>query len=105
MGAKRTSPSRPGTRSASRRSGSITGPTPGGRTARGAVQAWDKLQPDDALIAVMGRALQAQVASKSWREGIGIPYAKRWLSNQRWKDSLPRDPEAPEEEGRQYGWH
>ena len=50
----------------------------------------------------MGRALQAQVASKSWREGIGIPYAKRWLSNQRWKDSLPRD---PEEEGRQYGWH
>ncbi len=53
----------------------------------------------------MGRALQAQVASKSWREGIGIPYAKRWLSNQRWKDSLPRDPEAPEEEGRQYGWH
>ena len=76
-----------------------------GEDRQGAVQAWDKLQPDDALIAVMGRALQAQVASKSWREGIGIPYAKRWLSNQRWKDSLPRDPEAPEEEGRQYGWH
>ena len=73
-----------------------------GEDRQGAVQAWDKLQPDDALIAVMGRALQAQVASKSWREGIGIPYAKRWLSNQRWKDSLPRD---PEEEGRQYGWH
>ena len=33
--AKRTSPSRRGTRSASRRSGSITGPMPGGRTARG----------------------------------------------------------------------
>ena len=62
-----------------------------GEDRQGAVQEWDKLQPDDALIAVMGRALQAQVASKSWREGIGIPYAKRWLSNQRWKDSLPRD--------------
>ena len=48
----------------------------------------------------MGRALQAQVASKSWREGIGIPYAKRWLSNQRWKDSLPRDPEAAETQRR-----
>ena len=52
-------------------------------------------------------ALQAQVRSESWRDGVGIPYAKTWLNNARWKDTPkpPRDPEPPEEGGRQYGWH
>lgn len=78
-----------------------------GEDRQGAVKAWDKLQPDDALIDTMARALQAQVRSEAWREGIGIPYAKTWLNNARWKDKPkpPHDPEPPEEEGRQYGWH
>lgn len=78
-----------------------------GEDRQGAVRAWDKLQPDDALIDTMARALRAQVRSESWRDGIGVPYAKTWLNNARWKDTPkpPHDPEPPEEEGRQYGWH
>lgn len=78
-----------------------------GEDRQGAAKAWDKLQPDDALIDAMARALQDQVRSESWRDGVGIPYAKTWLNNARWKDTpkAPRDPEPPEEEGRQYGWH
>lgn len=78
-----------------------------GEDRQGAVQEWDKLQPDDALIDTMARALQAQVRSESWREGVGIPYAKRWLKHARWTDTpkAARDPESPEEEGRRYGWH
>ncbi len=78
-----------------------------GENRQGAVRAWDKLQPDDGLIAVMGKALQAQVKSELWREGKGIPYASTWLNNARWTDTLkaPREAGPPEEEGRQYGWH
>lgn len=78
-----------------------------GENRRGAVRAWDKLQPDDKLIAVMGKALQAQVQSELWREGKGIPYASTWLNNARWEDTpkASREPEPPEEEGRRYGWH
>ena len=77
-----------------------------GEDRQGAVKAWDKLQPDDALIDTMARALQAQVRSEAWRDGIGIPYAKTWLNNARWKDKPkpPRDPEPPEEEGERFGW-
>ena len=56
------------------------------------MKAWDKLQPDDDLIAVMGKALQAQVRSESWRAGVDTPKAAR-------------EAESPEEEGRRYGWH
>lgn len=77
-----------------------------GEDRQGAVKAWDKLQPDDELIDTMARALRDQVRSETWREGIGIPYAKTWLDNARWKDTPrpPREPEPPEEEGRRYGW-
>ena len=78
-----------------------------GENRQGAVKAWDKLQPDDDLIAVMGKALQAQVRSESWRAGVGIPYAATWLNNARWTDTpkAAREAESPEEEGRRYGWH
>lgn len=77
-----------------------------GEDRQGAVKAWDELQPDDTLIDTMARALQVQVRSEAWQEGIGIPYAKRWLKNARWTDTPkpPRDPEPPEEEGERFGW-
>lgn len=77
-----------------------------GEDRQGAVKAWDKLQLDDALIDTMARALRAQVRSESWRDGIGVPYAKTWLNNARWKDTPkpPHDPEPPEEEGERFGW-
>lgn len=65
-----------------------------GEDRQGAVSEWDRLKPDDALIAVMGKALQAQLRSDDWQRGIGIPYAKRWLKHKRWMDS----PKAPPEE-------
>lgn len=78
-----------------------------GEDRQGAAKAWDKLQPDDELIDTMARALQAQIRSEGWRDGVGIPYAKTWLNNARWKDTpkVPCEPEPPEEEGRRYGWH
>lgn len=77
-----------------------------GEDRQGAVRAWDKLQPDDNLIAAMGKALQAQIQSEEWKRGIGIPYAKTWLRNDRWKDTpkKPLVPESAEEEGEHYGW-
>lgn len=65
-----------------------------GEDRQGAARAWDKLQPDDALIDTMARALQVQVQSELWRQGKGIPYAKTWLNNARWTDTpkaLPGD--------------
>lgn len=58
------------------------------RNRQKAIQAWDKLRPDDDLIAVMGRALLAQMESEEWRRGIGIPYPSSWLNGQRWTDQI-----------------
>lgn len=41
-----------------------------GEDRQGAIRAWDKLKPDDALIARIGRALEKQVASESWQAGL-----------------------------------
>ena len=59
----------------------------------GAVEEWDKLQPDDALIDRMARALARQKASEEWQRGIGIPYACRWLRKRRWED-VPAQPQV-----------
>ena len=61
-----------------------------------AVEAWDALAPSDELIDEMARALKRQMASRQWRDGIGIPHACRWLSNQRWTDKLPEEPQRRE---------
>lgn len=75
---------------------------------QGAIRAWDKLKPDEGLIARIGRALQRQLLTDSWKAGVGIPYASTYLNNARWEDAegLPpplatRD-DAPRREG--YGW-
>lgn len=62
-----------------------------------AVRAWDKLQPDDALLARIGYALTAQKQSDEWRRGIGIPHASTYLNQQRWTDQpfeLPEEAES-----------
>lgn len=65
-----------------------------------AVEAWDALAPSEELIDEMARALKRQMRTRAWRDGIGIPHACRWLSNQRWTDKLPEEP-APRDSG---GW-
>ena len=59
-----------------------------------AVEEWDRLQPSDELIDTMGRALTHQLQTESWRAGIGIPYACRWLKKRRWED-VPYQGPAP----------
>ena len=65
-----------------------------------AVEAWDALAPSDELINEMALALKRQMRTQQWRDGIGIPHACRWLSNQRWTDKLPELPK-PQSSG---GW-
>lgn len=73
---------------------------PGGGSRLKAVEAWDALAPDDALIDTMAAALKRQMQTQQWQAGIGIPHACRWLSNQRWTDKLP-EPTRPRDTG---GW-
>lgn len=73
-------------------------PAPSGSRLK-AVEAWDALVPDDALINEMARALKRQKASRQWQDGIGIPHACRWLSNRRWTDKLPEEPQEGERSG------
>lgn len=63
-----------------------------------AVEAWDALAPSEELIDEMAQALKRQMRTRAWRDGIGIPHACRWLSNQRWTDKLPEEP-APQNSG------
>ena len=65
---------------------------PRGEARAKAVAAWDRLRPDDELIAHMGVALKAQLASEDWQRGIGIPYASTWLNGRRWEDDLTKQP-------------
>lgn len=67
-----------------------------GEDRAGAVREWDRLRPDDALIDTMAKALKAQVATEEWQRGVGIPYACRWIKNERWRDVLRGD--APQED-------
>lgn len=63
----------------------------------GAVREWDRLKPDEALIQTMTQALETQSRSETWRRGIGIPYACRWIKNERWKDTTPERSESDQE--------
>lgn len=52
-----------------------------------AIQAWDRLRPDEALIARIGKALKRQMATDEWKRGIGIPQAATYLNGARWTDA------------------
>ena len=69
-----------------------------------AVREWDRLKPEDALIDTIARALKRQVQNKDW----AVPYACRYLRNQRWLDELPKDGKAApaRPQAKQLtGWH
>lgn len=70
-----------------------------GENRAGAIKAWDKLQPDDALIRTMGLALMRQAKSDNWQRRIGIPYGSTWLNNRRWEDDVSRGAEPDEDDG------
>lgn len=65
---------------------------PRGENRMGAVRAWDKLRPDDALISEIGHALKLLKASQAWQDGVGIPYAATFLNQRRWEDAAAKRP-------------
>lgn len=78
-------------------------PVEGRKSKQAAIRAWEKLQPDDTLIAQIGRALQAQKATDDWRRGFAIPYLSTYLNQRRWEDvdAVPDAGQAPQ---RKDGW-
>ena len=69
-----------------------------------ALEAWDKLAPDDALVDRIGKALIRQLETDEWSRGIGIPMAATYLNQRRWEDAedLPDLPKTsrPSERGK-----
>lgn len=75
------------------------------KSKQAAIRAWDALRPDDRLLAVMGRALQRQMAGEDWQRGFGIPYPATWLNNRRWEDEdRPREATAGAMPPERFGW-
>lgn len=84
------------------------------KSKQAAIRAWDSLHPDDRLLAVMGRALQRQLASPEWQRkireegGQGIPYPATWINGRRWEDEDQPDraalPAPAREGGLDYGF-
>ena len=70
-------------------------PKDGRKDKQRAMDAWDKLSPDDDLIATIARALVKLKATESWKRGIGIPYVSTFLNGARWNDADELD--APSE--------
>lgn len=81
-------------------------PRKGRKNKQRAIQAWDKLKPDDALIDTMARALAKLKATEEWQRDIGIPHVATWLNGERWHDADeldgPDDPGGGEEVT--FGW-
>ena len=50
-----------------------------------AIRAWDKLRPDDELVATVAAALERQAKSEEWREGVGIPHLSTYLNGYGWE--------------------
>lgn len=80
-----------------RPSGTCTGPVAGPRTGWALSGSGTGSSRDEALIQTMTQALETQSKSETWRRGIGIPYACRWLKNERWKDTTPERSESDQE--------
>ena len=60
---------------------------PRGENKQKAMDAWDKLQPDDELIDRIAKALKVLKRTRDWQEGVGIPHASTWLNQARWEDA------------------
>lgn len=81
-------------------------PAKGRKNKQRAIQAWDKLKPDDALIDIMARALTKLKATEEWQRDIGIPHVATWLNGERWHDADELDaPDGADGGEVTYGWH
>lgn len=66
---------------------------PRGEDKQRAMDAWDRLQPDDETIDAIAKALVKLKESEDWKRGIGIPHASTFLNNARWEDELRDKPQ------------
>lgn len=70
-----------------------------------AVDEWDKLAADDALMDEIALGLKYALQSEDWRAGIGIPHAFRWLRDHRWTERGKKSVSAPVGEIRERTYH
>ena len=56
------------------------------KSKQAAIRAWDRLKPSDELLAVIGRALERQIAEKTERGEEWKLHASTYLNNARWTD-------------------
>lgn len=70
-------------------------PAKGRKNKQRAMDAWDKLAPDDALIDRIARALARLMATEEWQRGIGIPHVATFLNGRRWEDADELDAPSP----------
>ena len=77
-------------------------PEQGRKDKQRAMDAWDKLKPDDTLLRRIGKALKVQKKSEMWEAGVGIPYLATYLNKQRWTD-VPLEDITPRAEAPS-GW-
>lgn len=59
---------------------------------------WSQLEPDEALVQTILRAVALQKLSEKWLDGY-IPMPSTWLNNRRWEDE-PAPAQTPEDDGR-----
>jgi hypothetical protein len=53
-----------------------------------ALESWNRISPDDELVATILSGIERSKPSQRWREGI-IPNPSTWLNQGRWDDELP----------------
>ncbi len=61
------------------------------KVAKGAAQkAFEKLSPDEAMLAQMQRAIAWQINTPGWRKNGGeyIPHPATWINQRRWEDEV-----------------
>nr|DAL91760.1 MAG TPA: Dna polymerase B [Caudoviricetes sp.] len=78
---------------------------PRGESKQAAINAWDKLKPDDDLLEAMARGLMRQLRSEQWQAGIGIPYASTWINQRRWEDEDKGSIRPADDHGGLRQWH
>lgn len=74
-------------------------PKRGRQNKQDAMNAWDDLKPDDALIDTMARALVKLMATDLWKRGHGIPYVGTFLRQRRWENAQELDGPDGEADG------
>ena len=65
-----------------------------------AEKAWNKLKPDDALLATILKAIDAQKKTDGWTKDVGkfIPHPATWLNGRRWEDEvIPASPKITQD--------